>query len=62
MTKTDRAAFNWQDPLLLDDQLTDEERAVQATTRSYARDKLFSRILDANRHERFDVEIVRRLI
>jgi len=49
------------DPLLFDSQLTEEERMAQQTARSYARDKLMPRILEANRHERFDVEIMREM-
>jgi glutaryl-CoA dehydrogenase len=53
--------FNWEDPLLLTEQLTPEERAVQDSARSYAREKLFPRILEANRHEKFDAEIMREM-
>lgn len=53
--------FNWEDPLLLHDQLTDEERAVQDTARSYAREKLFPRVLEANRRETFDTAIMREM-
>ncbi len=53
--------FNWEDPFLLNDQLTDEERMVRDSTRSYAREKLFPRILEANRHEKFDVKIMREM-
>lgn len=53
--------LNWEDPLLLHDQLTDEERMVQDTARSYARDKLMSRVLEANRHEKFDTKIMREM-
>ncbi len=49
------------DPLLFDAQLSDEERMVQQTARSYAGEKLFPRILEANRHERFDTEIMREM-
>ena len=54
-------SLNWEDPLLLDDQLTDEERMVRDSARSYAREKLFPRILEANRHEKFDIEIMREM-
>lgn len=54
-------AFSYEDPLLLSDQLTDEERMVESSARSYARDKLMPRILEANRHERFDIEIMREM-
>lgn len=56
-----RPEFNWQDPLLLDELLTDEERAIQQTARDYAQDKLLPRIIEANRHERFDREIMREM-
>ncbi len=53
--------LNYEDPLLLDTQLTDEERMVRDSTRAYARDKLMSRILEANRHEKFDKKIMREM-
>src|SRR6185312_5701020 len=56
-----RAEFNWEDPLLLEDQLTEEERMVRDTARNYAQDKLMPRVLEANRHEKFDREIMNEL-
>lgn len=56
-----RPDFNWQDPLLLDELLTDEERAVQQTARDYAQEKLLPRIVEANRHEKFDPKIMREM-
>lgn len=53
--------FSYKDPLLLDLQLTDDERMVQDSTRSYARDKLLPRVIEANRREYFDVEIMREM-
>jgi len=50
--------FQWDDPLQLDDQLTEEERLVQTTARDYAQDKLLPRIVEANRHEIFHREIM----
>jgi glutaryl-CoA dehydrogenase len=50
--------FNWEDPLDLDGQLTDEERMVRDTAHDYAQDKLFSRVLEAYRHERADKSIM----
>ncbi|MBU3077793.1 acyl-CoA dehydrogenase [Sphingomonas quercus] len=50
--------FDWEDPLLLDEQLTDEERMIRATARDYARSALLPRIVTANREERFDREIM----
>jgi glutaryl-CoA dehydrogenase len=53
-----RAAFDWQDPLRLSPLLTDEERMVQDTARGFCRERLMPRILEANRHERFDRAIM----
>lgn len=53
------AQFDWEDPLLLDGLLTDEERLVQTSTRQFARDTLFPGIIEANRHEKFDPAIMR---
>ena len=51
-------AFPWDDPLLLADELTEDERMVRDATRQYAQEKLLPRVLEANRHERFDREIM----
>ena len=56
-----KAEFHWEDPLLLEDQLTEEERMVRDTARDYAQDKLMPRVLEANRHEKFDREIMNEL-
>lgn len=57
--KSDTATpFAWDDPLLLEEQLTEEERMVRDAARSYCQDKLMPRILEANRYERFDREIM----
>jgi glutaryl-CoA dehydrogenase len=53
-----QAAFVWHDPFLLEDQLTEEERMIRDTARDYAQDKLMSRVITANREERFDREIM----
>ncbi len=50
--------FNWQDPLDLHNQLTEEERMVAESARAFAQDKLMPRILTAYREERFDPEIL----
>ncbi|MGD8830373.1 MAG: acyl-CoA dehydrogenase [Pseudomonadales bacterium] len=57
----DRQGFVWEDPFLLEDQLTEEERMIRDTTREYARDKLMPRVLTANREERFDREIMNEM-
>ena len=53
--------FNWEDPLLLDGQLSEEERMVRDTARKYCREKLAPRVLEAFRHERTDPEIFREM-
>ncbi len=58
---SDRAPFNWQDPLLLDEQLTEEERLIMSSTRDYAQEQLMPRVLEANRHEHFDREIMNEM-
>ena len=55
---TKEAAFRWEDPLLLDEQLTGEERLVRDAARDYCQAKLMPRVLEANRKERFDREIL----
>ena len=56
-----RAAFQWEDPLLLEEQLSEEERMVRDTARDYCQEKLMPRILEANRHEQFNREIINEL-
>src|SRR5215472_6961666 len=58
---TTRAEFNWEDPLLLEDQLSEEERLVRDTARQYCQDNLMPRVLEANRHEYFDRNIMTEL-
>jgi glutaryl-CoA dehydrogenase len=55
------AAFQWDDPLLLDGQLTEDERAIRDAANAYCQDKLFPRVLMANRHETFDREIMNEM-
>jgi len=57
----DRAGFVWDDPLLLEEQLSGDERMVRDTARNYAQDKLMPRVVSANRQERFDREIMNEL-
>jgi glutaryl-CoA dehydrogenase len=52
------ARFAWEDPLRLDEQLSDDERRIRDLAREYAQEKLMPRIIEANRHERFDREIL----
>jgi len=55
------AAFQWDDPLDLEGELTEEERMVRDTARDYAQEKLFPRVLDANREERYDPAVAREM-
>ncbi|MBS6362285.1 acyl-CoA dehydrogenase [Burkholderia sp.] len=55
------ATFHWDDPLLLDQQLTEEERMVRDASRAYAQDKLAPRVTEAFRHERTDIGIFREM-
>jgi glutaryl-CoA dehydrogenase len=52
-----KPTFKWDDPLLFDDQLTEEERMVRDSARAYCQEKLMPRVLQAHRHEKFDREI-----
>ena len=53
-----KARFVWEDPLLLEDQLSEEERMIRDAARAYCQEQLMPRILEANRHERFDRAIM----
>jgi glutaryl-CoA dehydrogenase len=53
--------FQWDDPLLLEAQLTDEEKMIRDAARQYAQDKLAPRIRDWNRHETFDRSVMREM-
>uniref|UniRef100_A0A4W5KTF6 Acyl-CoA dehydrogenase/oxidase N-terminal domain-containing protein n=1 Tax=Hucho hucho TaxID=62062 RepID=A0A4W5KTF6_9TELE len=55
---SNRAPFQWDDALLLNDQLTAEERMVRDTAYAYCQERLLPRVLTANREERFDREIM----
>jgi glutaryl-CoA dehydrogenase len=56
-----KAAFKWEDPLLLDAQLTEDERMVREAAAAYCQDKLAPRVLEAFRHEKTDVSIFREM-
>ncbi|NYH98138.1 acyl-CoA dehydrogenase [Cupriavidus plantarum] len=55
------AEFHWTDPLLVDQQLTDDERMVRDAAASYCQDKLMPRVLQSFRNEKTDVEIFREM-
>jgi len=56
-----RQGFDWADPLLLEEQLSAEERLVRDAARDYAQARLMTRVLKANRHEHFDREILNEM-
>ncbi|QDL38420.1 acyl-CoA dehydrogenase [Rhodoferax sediminis] len=53
-----KAKFNWEDPFLLSEQLSDDERAIQEAAHAFCQEKLQPRVLMAARHEKFDREIM----
>ncbi|MFT6286642.1 MAG: glutaryl-CoA dehydrogenase [Alcanivorax sp.] len=53
--------INWQDPFLLEQQLTDEQRMVRDTARQYAQDKLAPRVKEAYRREETDPALFREM-
>lgn len=53
--------FHWDDPFLLADMLSEEERMVQSAARDYCRERLQPRVLEAFRHEKVDKEIFREM-
>ena len=55
---SDKPRFQWDDALLLDEALTEDERMVRDMARSYCQDKLMPRVLEAHRNETFDREIM----
>jgi glutaryl-CoA dehydrogenase len=55
---TTKAEFQWDDPLLLDEQLAEEERMVRDAARAYCQEKLMPRVLEANRRETFDRDVM----
>ena len=50
--------FQWDDPLLLEGRLSEEERMIRDAAHAYCQEKLLPRVLSANREERFDREIM----
>ncbi|MBI5905916.1 MAG: acyl-CoA dehydrogenase [Deltaproteobacteria bacterium] len=59
--KKGRVPFSWEDPLLIESQLSTEERLVRDTARSYCQEKLLPRVTEANRNEKFDREIMNEM-
>lgn len=61
MNSNTRAPFKWEDPLLLDQQLSEEERMVRDSAHKYCQERLMPRVLEANRHEHFDRDIMNEM-
>jgi glutaryl-CoA dehydrogenase len=59
--KGSRVAFQWEDPFLLDDQLTEDERAIRDTARDYCQEKLAPRVIQSYLEEKTDPEIFREM-
>ncbi len=59
--KSHFAPFQWDDALRLDGQLSEDERAIRDAANDYCQEKLFPRVLQANRHENFDREIMNEM-
>ncbi|MEE9253871.1 MAG: acyl-CoA dehydrogenase [Pseudomonadales bacterium] len=57
----ERVAFQWDDPLFLDEQLSEDERMIRDTTRDYAQEELMPRVVEANRNEHFHREIMNEM-
>lgn len=53
--------FNWQDPLLLEQQLSEEERMIRDTAHAYSQKHLQTRVLEQFRHEKTDIRIFREM-
>jgi glutaryl-CoA dehydrogenase len=59
--KSQFTPFKWEDALRLDDQLSEDERAIRDAAHAYCQDKLMTRVLEANRHEHFHREIMNEM-
>jgi glutaryl-CoA dehydrogenase len=59
--KSQFTPFKWDDALRLDDQLSEDERAIRDAAHAYCQDKLMPRVLEANRHEHFHREIMNEM-
>lgn len=54
-------SFQWKDPFFFEDQLTSEEKLIRDMAFDYAQEKLQPRILEANRHELYDLNIFKEM-
>ncbi|MGB8695280.1 acyl-CoA dehydrogenase family protein, partial [Acinetobacter sp.] len=58
---TSKTRFNWQDPFLIEQQLTEEERMIRDSAQAYCQGKLLPRVLEQFRHETTDASIFREM-
>jgi glutaryl-CoA dehydrogenase len=56
-----RPGFQWDDPFLLDDQLSEDERMIRDTAHDFAQEKLMPRVLEANRQESYDRAVINEM-
>jgi len=61
ISKRNASKFNYRDALNLESLLTEEEIIIQKNAASYCQEKLMPRILEGNRHEKFDRNIFREM-
>ena len=61
MRKTKESTFQWDDPLCLEDQLTEEERLIRDSVREFAQNKLQPKVMDAFRNETVDPELMKEM-
>ena len=60
-TTLPKTRFKWDDPLFLNEELTNDERQVRDVAHAYCQEKLMPRVVMANRHEKFDREIINEM-
>ena len=53
--------LDWQDPFLIEEQLSEEERMIRDAAKAYCQDRLAPRVIEANRHEIFHREIMNEM-
>ncbi|NNE56662.1 MAG: acyl-CoA dehydrogenase [Hellea sp.] len=60
-SRPELSSFNWEDPFLLSDQLSEDEKLIQETVKAYAQEKLQPRVIEAFREEKTDPDIFREM-
>ena len=59
--KETKAIFDWADPFLMESELTQDEKLILRTTRSFARNRLMPGVVHANREQTFDRAIMEEM-